>query len=453
MNTSATVSESGNRGGVLARLLEVRRGEWSRLALSFIAFFCLLSGYFMLRPIRGAVSSAHAELLPWLYSATFVGMLVLVPLFGWMVARFPRRRFVPAVYVFVLICLTGFALAFRGGTPATPVQLTFYVWLSVVNLLMVSVFWSLMADTFRAGQGQRLFGIIAAGGTLGALIGPALVSLFAERIGAGGMMTVALTLIALATALIMLIGGLGRGDTPSAADGEADEPLGHEADAVIGGSIWEGALRVLRSRYLLYLCLLMLLHNLVSTFLFNGMATLVGREIPDFDAATRFFGILDLLVQAITFGLQFFITVRLVRVFGMQPTLALVPGVLLIGLLIVGSGLTLTVFAGLQVAQRAMNYGILGPAKEMLFTVVDRETKYKCKNFIDTAVYRGSDVTASWLFKGLMVAGLSISQMAWVFAPLTLIWMVGVWRLGGIYQRLLAGERSADPAVAPAAVR
>ena len=180
----------------------------------------------------------------------------------------------------------------------------------------------------------------------------------------------------------------------------------------------------------------MLLHNLVSTFLFNGMAVLVNNEIVGFDQRTTFFSYIDLAVQVMAFTFQFFITSRLVGRFGMHGTLVLIPALLAGGFVILGSAMGIVLFAAVQVAQRSMNYGILGPSKEMLFTVVDRELRYKSKNFIDTVVYRGSDVTASWIFKGLISTGLSIGQMAWLYLPFMGLWCWGAWRLGKTYEGL-----------------
>ena len=187
---------------------------------------------------------------------------------------------------------------------------------------------------------------------------------------------------------------------------------------------------------LLLICLLMLSHNLTSTFLYNGLAVLVDQNIIGFDERTQFFSYVDLIVQILAFLFQFLITSRLVIYLGMPRTAILPPILLAAGFTLLGSSLGLVLFAAVQVAQRALNYGLLGPVKEMLFTVVDRETKYKSKNFIDTVVYRGSDVTASWLFKGMMTAGLSISQIAWLYIPLMGMWAVLAWNLGKAYTRL-----------------
>jgi AAA family ATP:ADP antiporter len=408
-------------------LINIRRGEWPRFLLAFGYFYFLLAGYFMLRPIRGTVASNHFEILPWLYTATFVSMLLIVPVFGWLVSKFRRGRFVPGIYLFFISNLVFFALAFKGDATSDWVQYSFYVWLSVFNLFVVSIFWSFMADIFQPGQAQRLFGSIMAGGSLGAITGPLLTANWVGDIGSGGIMTLSIVFLLVATAFAIILGRFERRQRD-------DQPA-----KVIGGSIWEGAVKVFNSKYLLLICLLMLSHNLTSTFLYNGLAVLVDQNIIGFDERTRFFSNVDLVVQILAFLLQFLITSRLVTHLGMPKTAILPPILLAAGFTLVGSSLGLVLFAAVQVVQRALNYGLLGPIKEMFFTVVERETKYKSKNFIDTVVYRGSDVTASWLFKGMMTAGLSISQIAWVYIPILGGWSIGAWYLGKAYTQLKAG--------------
>jgi AAA family ATP:ADP antiporter len=407
-------------------LINIRKDEWPRFLLAFSYFFFLLAGYFMLRPIRGTVAANHSGSLHLLYSATFVSMLLIVPVFGWLVSKFRRGRFVPGIYLFFVSNLAFFAFAFEGDATGDWIQYSFYVWLSVFNLFVVSIFWSFMADIFHPDQAQRLFGSIMAGGSLGAISGPVLTARWVETIGSGGVMTLSLICLLVATAFAIILGRF-----------ERLQHLGQPAK-VIGGSIWEGAVRVFKSKYLLLICLLMLSHNLTSTFLYNGLAVLVNENIVGFDERTRFFSYVDLVVQVLAFIFQFFITSRLVIYLGMPRAAILPPIILAAGLTLLGSSLGLVLFAAVQVAQRALNYGLLGPVKEMLFTVVDRETKYKSKNFIDTVVYRGSDVTASWIFKGLMMAGLSIGQVAWVYLPIMVVWGIGAWHLGKAYMNLKA---------------
>jgi len=378
----------------------------------------------MLRPIRGAIAANHAESLQWLYTATFVSMLLLVPVFGWLVSKFRRGRFVPGIYLFFISNLAYFAFAFEGDATGDWIQYGFYVWLSVFNLFVVSIFWSFMADIFHPGQAQRLFGSIMAGGSLGAISGPLLTANWVGDIGSRGVIQLAMVLLLVATVIAIILGRFER-------QRHQDKPA-----KIIGGSIWEGAVHVFKSKYLLLICLLMLSHNLVSTYLYIGLAMLVDQNIIGFDERTRFFSYVDLVVQILAFLFQFVITSRLVAHLGMPRTAILPPILLAAGFTLLGSSLGLVLFAAVQVAQRALNYGLLGPVKEMLFTVVDRETKYKSKNFIDTVVYRGSDVTASWVFKGMMTAGLSLSQLAWVYIPILGMWGIGAWHLGKAYMRL-----------------
>jgi AAA family ATP:ADP antiporter len=405
-------------------LLNIRQKEWPRFLLAFFYFFFLLAGYFMLRPIRGTVASNFYQSLPWLYTATFISMLLIVPIFGWLVSNFRRGRFIPGIYQFFISNLVFFAYTFKGDSTSEWIQYSFYVWLSVFNLFVVSIFWSFMADIFRPDQAQRLFGSIMAGGSLGAIIGPLLTANWVADIGSGGVMIFAIIFLVVATAFAIMLGRFERHQ-------HNDQP-----SKIIGGGVWEGAVHVFKSKYLLLICLLMLSHNLTSTFLYNGLAVLVDQNIVGFDERTRFFSYVDLVVQVIAFLFQFLITSRLVIYLGMPRTAILPPIILAAGFTLLGSSLGLVLFAAIQVAQRALNYGLLGPVKEMLFTVVDRESKYKSKNFIDTVVYSGSVVTASWLFKGMMTAGLSISQIAWLYLPIMGIWGIGAWHLGKAYINL-----------------
>lgn len=417
-------TQAVHNSNFIERLVRVEHGEWPRLAIAFCYFFFLLGGYFMLRPIRGTVAANNSEILHLLYTGTFLTMLAIVPAFGFLVSRFRRGQFIPAIYLFFLFNLVLFIMGFRDDDTPLWMQRTFYIWLSVFNLFVVSIFWSFMADIFKPGQAQRLFGFIMAGGSMGAIAGSWITTVLVLEFGSRKMMMAAAVCLLIATVLAIILGRYTRRQ-------HKDRPT-----AVIGGSIWEGAVHVFRSDYLLYACLLMLLHNLTSTFLYNGLAVLVSDQIAGFDERTHFFGIIDLVVQVIAFVFQFLVTSRLVTSLGMSKTLLMVPMMLAGGFIILGSAMGLVLFAAIQVAQRSLNYGVLGPAKEMLFTVVDRETKYKSKNFIDTAVYRGSDVTASWIFKGLTSAGLSLSQITWFFLPVMGLWGLGAWRLGKLYASL-----------------
>ncbi|MDX1555197.1 MAG: MFS transporter, partial [Xanthomonadales bacterium] len=253
------MAEAATQPGVkfVERLVRVEHGEWPRLLIAFSYFFFLLGGYFMLRPIRGTVASNNSEILHLLYTGTFLTMLAIVPVFGFLVSRFKRGQFIPASYLFFVACLVLFIIGFQDATTPQWIQRSFYIWLSVFNLFVVSVFWSYMTDVFRPGQAQRLFGVIMAGGSLGSIVGPLITSNLVTTAGSRGVMVVAAGCLLVATSLAILLGRYERS-------------VRHEEDEVIGGGVWQGAVRVFQSKYLLYACLLMLLHNLVSTFLFNG---------------------------------------------------------------------------------------------------------------------------------------------------------------------------------------
>ena len=288
-DTSRTVH--GNN--FFERLVRVDQGEWPRLAIAFCYFFFLLGGYFMLRPIRGAVAASNSDILHWLYTGTFLTMLALVPVFGFLVSRFRRGQFIPAIYLFFLLNLVLFIIGFKDDDTPLWLQRTFYIWLSVFNLFVVSIFWSFMADIFQPGQAQRLFGFIMAGGSLGAVAGSWITTALVLNLGSGRIMILAAACLFTATVLAMILGRYTKRQHQD------------RATEVIGGSIWEGVVRVVRSKYLLYACLLMLLHNLTATFLFNGLAVLVNEQIAGFDERTHFFGIVDLVVQVSAFIFQF----------------------------------------------------------------------------------------------------------------------------------------------------
>ncbi len=421
-------------------LVDYQPGELSRLLWSFGYFFLLLCGYFMLRPVREALAVAGgAEHIPKLFSATFVVMLLITPLFGWLVARFSRRVFLPVVYVFFIINLLLFYALFKAYPEQVWLFFTFFVWISVFNLFVVSVFWSFMADIFSASQGQRLFGFIAGGGSLGALIGPNLTRWLVPHIGTANLLLVASGIITIATLVILYLQRLSAQTTPIkdvAHSGEQtnSQPAASDGDE-IGGSIWAGMLDVWRSPYLRMVVAMMVAHNLLAGFLYNLRGRIAEQQVQGIDQLTQFMAQIDANVNLIAIILQLVITPRLVKHLKMAKTLISVPVLLMVAFSIFSGMPILATVVLTQILQRSTNYGILGPTKEMLFTVVDRETKYKSKNFIDTAVYRGADVLAGWLFAGLMALGAGFSGVGLAALPIALLWMLLAWRLGSHYQR------------------
>jgi AAA family ATP:ADP antiporter len=419
--------------GLLERAVDVRPGEVAALLLSFAYFFCLLSSYYVVRPLREEMGIASGvEHLQWLFSGTFAVMLAAVPLFGWIVARLPRRTFVPLVYRFFALDMLIFFGLFTFDAHAVAVARAFYVWVSLFNLFVVSVFWSVMADLYSNEQGRRLFGFVAAGGSAGALLGPSLTASLAVPLGPINLLLIAAVLLELAVqcALALFRHAPSR---PQAPDGSADA-----RDAPVGGSLIAGFTTVLRSRYLGGICLYMVLFTATSTFLYFQQANIVADAFADPAERTRLFALIDLAVGVLTLLTQIFATGRVIRALGVAFALATTPVLTAAGFVALAAAPTLALVVAFQALRRAANFAVSQPAREVLFTVIGREAKYKSKNFIDTAVYRGGDAASGWVFAGLRSLGLDLASIALVAVPLALIWLAT-----GLY----LGRREAGSAV------
>jgi len=404
----------------------VHRDELPGLVGGFLYFFCLLCSYYMLRPVRDEMGiRGGVDQLQWLFTATFIAMLAAVPLFAAAAARWPRRRLLPAVYLFFIACIGGFWLWLHSSHAPAWAARSFFVWLSVFNLFVVSVFWSFMADIFDDEQATRLFGAIAAGGSAGAILGPGLTAVLAQALGTGAMLPIAAGVLALT---LPCIAGLDRW-THHHSDTVPPAATTHP-DGALGGSLAEGIRAVTHSRYLLGICAFIWLYTTLSTFLYFEQANIVARAIPDSATRTSVFAGIDLATNTLTVGAQLFLTARLVRAMGLGRALALVPALVAAGFIALAAAPALTVIAAVQVLRRAGNYALAKPGREMLFTVVSRMEKYKAKNFIDTVVYRGGDAVAGWLFAGLAGAGLGLRGIAITAVPIALAWMLSGYWLG-----------------------
>jgi ATP:ADP antiporter, AAA family len=386
---------------------------------SFAYFFCVLSSYYVLRPVRDTIGAGRGlEQLPWLFTGTFVAMVLAVPLFGGLAARFPRRTLLPAVYAFFIVCLVALFLVLRREPPPEWAPGAFFIWLSVFNLFVVSVFWSFMADLWREEQARRLFGFISAGGTAGALLGPALAAAVAPLIGPFNLLPLAAAILGGA---LLCIAQLRRA---AAARAPSDDRT------PVGGNALAGMTLVLRSRYLLGICLFMALASVLGTFVYFQQAHIARLAYSDPGDRTAFFAMIDLAVNALTITTQLFITARLVTYLGLPRMLPILPALTLAGFALLAVAPVAAVLVGFQVARRAGQYAITGPAREMLFTVVTREEKYKAKNFIDTVVYRGGDAVSGWAFAALTRLGIGMTGVALVALPLAVAWIVTAIYLG-----------------------
>ncbi len=440
-------TQHGGATALLHRLVDIRPEEIRAVVLAGAYFFFVLSSYYILRPIRDEMGAAGgAENLPWLFTGTLLGMLLAQPLFAALVARTPRRRFIPLTYRFFMANLLLFFLALRMLPEAQHVWVgrVFYIWTSVFNLFVVSVFWAFMADLFRREQGKRLFGFIGLGGTVGAITGAGLTAFFVQRVGAVNMLVVSIAFLEVAVWCVVALGRYAR-------DPAREPEPGREAyddERLIGGSMWAGVTHVLRSPYLLGIGLYMLLFTVGSTFLYIAQAEIINRNFTDTDQRTAFFAAIDLAVNVLTLLTQAFLTGRILKWFGVAVTLSLLPALSVLGFLALGAAPTLAIFVVFQVLRRGGNYAVARPTREVLFTVVPREEKYKAKSFIDTFVYRVGDQVGAWSYAGLLALGLSLSAISFTAVPLSAAWLaVSLW-LG----RRNAAMRDARETPAPATV-
>lgn len=426
---TSTLADNSPFSVWLRRLVDVEPAEVKGLLWSFAYFFCLLCSYYIVRPMRDEMGIAGGvENLQWLFAGTFLAMLAAVPLFGWVTSRYPRRQFLPYVYYFFIAQVLIFFVLFKSDITHAYVARAFFIWASVFNLFIVSVFWSFMADTFSSTQAKRLFGFIAAGGTTGALVGPVLTATLVIHLGATNLLLISAFFLGLAVLCVKRL--IAWQQTNVVQPDATAKHLPTDKDKAMGGGLFAGVRLVLSSPYLLGICLLMLLFTTLATFLYFQQATIIRDNFVDSAQRTAVFAGMDFAVNALTITIQVFLTGRLVRFLGLGLALALIPVLLGIGFLVLGFSPVLTVLVVVQVLRRAGNYAIMRPSREMLYTVLGREEKYKAKNFIDTVVYRGGDAASAWAYAGLSALGLGLSAIAFVAVPLAGIWAGVAYMLG-----------------------
>jgi AAA family ATP:ADP antiporter len=410
----------------LLKTVQVEPGELRAVVWSFSYFFSLLCSYYIIRPMRDEMGIlGGVENLQWLFTGTLLAMTVAIPLFGWVSSRFPRRQFLPFVYLFFIAMLLLFYVLMDGQVTPAYIARAFFIWASVFNLFVVSVFWSFMADLFSNVQARRLFGFIAAGGTVGALTGPALTALLVQPVGTRNLLLVSAVFLLCAIVCIAKLSAWSDSNTPA-----KEEALTGKQEKLIGGGIWSGITMVMRSPYLLGICLLMLLFTTLATFLYFMQAQIIRDAFADSAQRTAVFASIDLAVNALTLMTQVFLTSRLINWFGLASVLAIIPILLAIGFTLLSISPLLAVLLVVQVIRRAGNYAVMRPAREMLYVVLSREEKYKAKNFIDTVVYRTGDAVSAWVYAGMRSVGMSLSSIALIAVPLALVWAWIAFGLG-----------------------
>ena len=395
--------------------------ERGALLWAFLCFFSLLLGYYILRSVREAMIAADgSHLVPAVFTSVFVCMLAITPIYGAIVSRYPRRRFMPVVYGIVIASLIGFSIALGSSAPQAWVTLTFAIFLSVINLFTDSVFWSFMSDIFVTAQARRLYGVIAAGGTAGAIIGPLITRTIVGSVGVPNLLLLSACFYALCLLCIFRLIPWARA--------QEMKRNGEDGEKPIGGTLL-AAFRLVVSKPLLFaLALFMIFGSSVGTMIYNAQAAAVGAMHLDAAARTSYFADIDFGVNVLALTAQLFLTRALLTRYGVAPLLLTAVFFMFAGLGSLVMFFTVPLLAGVQIVTRGLSFSFIKPARESLFTLVDRESRYKAKNFIDTVVYRGADVLTSWSFAALTGIGLGLPALAGVWIGVAMIFgLVVLW--------------------------
>ena len=405
---------------IFQKIVDVRPNEVRALWLGFVFFFLILAGYYITKPIRDSIGASNMDALPWMFTATLVAMLFANMAFAATVARMSRRRFIPLAYGFFIVVFALFFIAMRSRPESEQVWIGrgFFVWVSVFNLFNTAIFWAFMTDLFTVEQGKRLYAFIAVGGTLGAIFGAYITKQYVREIGPANLLIISAAMFAIAGFLVRFFPhGFAEQDKSAAAP-----------EAPIGGSVWSGITHICRSPYLMGLAATIVLYTTTSTWAYFQQSELVRGVLKTSTGRTEFFGNLEIWVNTLTLVIQIFVTGRLLKWFGVGLTLVALPFLSMVGFAAMGVAASLALLAVFQVARRAAAYAFLRPSREILFTVLKREDKYKVKSVTDTLGYRVGDQLGIWSYHGLQGLGLNLNIISWIAVPITAGWCaLSIW--------------------------
>jgi AAA family ATP:ADP antiporter len=417
------------------RFLPISRREMPAVVGSFAMFFFVLSAYYIVRPVRDEMGvRLGKDALHQLFSVVFLVMLAAVPLFGLIASRVPRRLVLPALYVFFVADLVLFWVLLRSGADGGPIAAAFFVWASVFNLFVVSLFWSLMSELWSNDEATRIYGVISAGGTAGALTGPLVTGALVHYLNPPDLLLVSAALLSAALIASLVLRRL----HPAAAGAEA---------VPAGGGILDGAARVAASPYLGRIALFVFLANVVGTFFYLEQSRLVGAEIADGVGRVSFFASRDLAVSVVTLLIEIFGTAQVLKRFGVGAALLALPIAATAAIGVLSVHPVLMAVAAVMVAERVLAFSMANPAIKVLYTLVPAGDKYKAQNFIDTVIYRGGDAVSGWIYAGIGAgAGFAAAATPLVALPLAGLWIWNARALGqGYSTRALTAQAPSTP--------
>jgi ATP:ADP antiporter, AAA family len=409
----------------VAAIFDIDSSEIRLTFLAFLYFFLLLCGYFIIRPIRDNMGIEFgAARLPYLFIAIFLVMLAAAPVYGWLVSRFAKGRIVPIAYGCFGLQIVAFYLLLRSPIERVQIAPFFFVWVSVYNLFVVSIFWSYMVDIFTSEQAKRLFGFIAAGGTAGAMVGPLITQALVTRAGTANLLPVSLAFLMAATACVLLINHTIRG-MPSMVS--PDQPIGH--------SVLSGFQSLVHSRYLASIAAWVVFGSVMGSTLYLEQQNIVAHSMTSPDARVQLFARMDFAVSILTILLQVLAAEKVIRYFGVGWAVAAQSMATIIAFVALVFAPLLPVIVVAQVVSRGCSFGLSNPARHILFSVVSLDEKYKAQNVIDTVVQRTGDATGSSVFAALST-GLGLSPIAAIAMPIAAVWFALSIGLGRMHKKV-----------------
>ncbi len=464
-STSAAPQSSSLLARLLQRAATIEPHEITAVVAAFLLFFFMWGGYFAVRPVRETIGTVLGrQQVADLWVFTWLGALLIIPLYGAIVARFRRAVFLPATYAVVAVVLAAVGVAMRGDNVDPLVGKFFYVFISVVNLFLISMFWSFLLELFDSAQTKRLFGVIAAGGSAGALAGPLVSDLTVDTVGNSGVLFIGAAMFVAAIVCQRTLLAIWSNRTDSAG-------LVVQEDRPLGGNMFAGVSLILRSPYILGIALFVVFIATVNTLLYFEQLRLVEIYFSQTTDRTRVFARLDWIVQSLTVLSQVLITGRVAKRFGVIALVTAVPVAMIFGFLALAAGFLVfplpaevagampvvpasftvfVIFAVVFVLRRASEYAFVRPGREMLWSSLDKETKYKAKNTVDVPVYRGADVLSAQVNTAVDAAGVGATGVALLGAAVAGAWAVLGWWLGRRHDRSASAPASESARTLPA---